>query len=92
MLPIFVLFPLVFRHTVLLSSFKPAGSSILSVAIYPSNFGLERIACEEIEGPVELMDAAEGEELSGTRETLTSKEGKKYSEEKLRQYQLGRLK
>lgn len=77
---------------VLLSSFKPTGSSILSVTIYPSDFGLERIAREEVEGPVGFVAEVEGEELSRKRKASTCKEGKTYSEEKMRQYQLSRLK
>ena len=65
--------------TVLLSSFKPQGGTIHSVSIYPSDFGLERMGREDIQGPVELV---EGEGV----------EGDGYSDEKLRQYQLNRLK
>ena len=73
---------------VLLNSFKPAGSSIVSVAIYPSDFGLERMAREEIEGPAGLKK----EEDRSKNKALESDEGKMYSSEKLRQYQLSRLK
>ena len=73
---------------VLLSSFKPAGSSIVSVTIYPSDFGLERMAQEEIEGPVGLPKL----ESSKKEGNLNNEEGKMYSTERLRQYQLSRLK
>ncbi|EEB05787.1 pre-rRNA processing protein Esf1 [Schizosaccharomyces japonicus yFS275] len=36
---------------VALSSFCPAGGRVLSVTIYPSQFGKERMAKEELEGP-----------------------------------------
>ena len=70
-------------HTVLFSSFKPQGGIVHSVTIYPSDFGLERMAQEDIAGPVELVEGGEGEE-GGV-------EGEKYSQEKLRGYQLKRL-
>ncbi len=72
----------------MLDSFKPAGSSIVSVSIYPSDLGLERMAKEEVEGPVGLtkMEASEKDKKE------ESEEGKMYSTEKLRQYQLSRLK
>ncbi|XP_065890396.1 ESF1 homolog [Dysidea avara] len=69
---------------VLFNSFKPQGSVIVSVMIYPSDFGLERMANEEIEGPVELTKDDGGD--------VETTEGGGYSVEKLRQYQLNRLK
>ena len=71
------------KHTVLFNSFKPQGGIVHSVTIYPSDFGLERMAEEDIAGPVELVEGGEGEE-GGV-------EGDKYSREKLREYQLKRL-
>ena len=71
----------------LLSSFKPRGGSIVKVSIYPSDFGLERIAREEREGPSELLN--HNSEDEGVE---SSDEGHGYSTEKLRSYQLNRLK
>ncbi len=51
-----------------------------SVAVYPSDFGVERMGREEVEGP--------GDSLGGGEEG----EGRGYSQERLRQYQLSRLK
>ena len=70
-------------HTVLFNSFKPQGGIVHSITVYPSDFGLERMAEEDIAGPVELVEGGEGEE-GGV-------EGEKYSREKLREYQLKRL-
>ena len=70
-------------HAVLFSSFKPQGGIVHSITVYPSDFGLERMAEEDIAGPVELVEGGEGEE-GGV-------EGEKYSREKLREYQLKRL-
>ncbi len=66
-----------------MNSFKPGGGLVRSVTVYPSDFGMERMAREERMGPAELVEGP-GEEADG--------EGKGYSQERLRQYQLNRLK
>lgn len=58
------------------------------MTVYPSDFGLERLAQEEIQGPVELVDVANE---SCDQEKRRS-EGTEYSREKLRKYQLSRFK
>ena len=50
------------------------------------------MAQEEVEGPIGLVGVADHKGLPGKAGTSDSKEGKKYSDEKLRQYQLSRLK
>ncbi|XP_058119608.1 ESF1 homolog [Anopheles ziemanni] len=71
---------------VLLNSFLTPGSTIKSVAIYPSEFGKERMQEEETRGPQELtsrvMEDSE-EEADGDEES---------QKERLREYQLNRLK
>lgn len=63
-------------------AFKPSTGLILSVKIYPSEFGKERMAKECLEGPPrELFDEVE-EVSAGEREV---------DEQKLRKYQLERL-
>ncbi|KYN00396.1 PREDICTED: ESF1 homolog [Cyphomyrmex costatus] len=74
---------------ILLNSFLPSTGLIYSVTIYPSEFGLQRMKEEEINGPAELKDEAvrSKDEIEDDNE-----EGSKYHMEKLRQYQLNRLK
>ena len=57
------------------------------MSIYPSDFGVERLAQEEREGPSELVHHDSEDE--GVE---SSDEGCGYSTEKLRSYQLNRLK
>ena len=57
------------------------------MSIYPSDFGLERINREEREGPSVLLNYDSEDE--GVE---SSDEGRGYSTEKLRSYQLNRLK
>lgn len=71
---------------VLFNSFLPPGGVIKSVAIYPSEFGKKRMVEEEIKGPIELVES-KIEENDNENE-----EGSSYHMEKLRQYQLNRLK
>ncbi|XP_029157183.1 ESF1 homolog [Nylanderia fulva] len=74
---------------ILLNSFLPSGGLIHSVVIYPSEFGQQRMKEEEISGPIELRnkDIDTEDEIEDDNE-----EGTTYHMEKLRQYQLNRLK
>jgi len=72
---------------VLFNSFLPPGGVIHSVAIYPSEFGKKRMKEEEIKGPIELVEAKPQDKSNDETE-----EGSDYHMEKLRQYQLNRLK
>ncbi|KAH8345093.1 hypothetical protein KR059_004692 [Drosophila kikkawai] len=82
---------------VMLSSFLPPGGSILSVKIYPSEFGKARMAEEEVHGPKELVERREEPSDDSDEEDLVreqdsdAEEGDDYHMEKLRQYQLNRL-
>lgn len=71
---------------VLFNSFLNSGGSILSIKIYPSEFGKTRMAEEDLKGPRELtqkkQDPQDDDDI----------EGSKFHMEKLRQYQLNRLK
>lgn len=74
---------------VLANSFKPVDGVIKQIKIYPSEYGLERMKEEEIKGPAELVQ----ETLKSDDEDYTqTNEGSKYHMEKLRKYQLNRLK
>ncbi|XP_047533514.1 ESF1 homolog [Vanessa atalanta] len=74
---------------VLLSSFLPPGGLIHHVTIYPSEYGLKRMQEEELRGPIELTEKVDEEYLS---DDGGNEEGSTYHMEKLRRYQLNRLK
>lgn len=65
-----------------LGSFKPQGGSVHHVAVLPSDFGLERMRSEDIQGPTDLLDQSD---------SSVTQEGCGYSNERLRGYQLQRL-
>ncbi|XP_041468958.1 ESF1 homolog isoform X2 [Lytechinus variegatus] len=71
---------------VLLNSFKPSGGVLHSVKIYPSEFGLERMREEDAKGPQELV------EKDKKKEKLSGIQQERYQREKLRKYQMQRLK
>ncbi|KAK9480232.1 hypothetical protein V1514DRAFT_366008 [Lipomyces japonicus] len=80
------------------SSFSPPGGKVISVAIYPSEFGKERIAQEEIEGPPrEVFKQKKDEDNDDDDEEVDEKtiikedSGEDYDSSKLRKYQLQRL-
>ncbi|KAI8541104.1 hypothetical protein RHMOL_Rhmol08G0036800 [Rhododendron molle] len=69
---------------VLLSSFLPKGGQILSVSVYPSEFGLKRMEEEAVRGPVVLFeDDKEQNESDDDDDEIDVK--------KLREYELSRL-
>ncbi|XP_071442045.1 ESF1 homolog [Hetaerina americana] len=71
---------------VLFSSFTPVEGYIKSITIYPSEFGLQRMKEEDVKGPTELVSK------SHESEDEEAEEGVSYHMEKLRKYQLNRLK
>uniref|UniRef100_A0A1Q3F0I4 Uncharacterized protein n=1 Tax=Culex tarsalis TaxID=7177 RepID=A0A1Q3F0I4_CULTA len=76
---------------VMLSSFLPRGSTIMSITIYPSEFGKERMAEEEARGPQELTGA--NSDVDDSSDEDDDEEAKKEKQiERLREYQLNRLK
>lgn len=81
---------------VTLSSFKPANGKVLSVRIYPSEFGKSRLKREDMGGPPrEIFTSKESEEESEeevTEKTLIkADDGEEFDSSKLRNYQLERL-
>ncbi|XP_075978236.1 ESF1 homolog [Anticarsia gemmatalis] len=73
---------------VLLNSFLPAGGVIKKITIYPSEYGIKRIKEEEVRGPIELTE----QKLDDLSDDGGNEEGSSYHMEKLRRYQLNRLK
>lgn len=71
---------------VLLNSFKPERGVIRSVTIYPSEYGLEKMKEENISGPPELRESQQlKDDDSGDNDGID------YHREKLRCYQINRL-
>lgn len=78
---------------ILFDSFKPQSGSIVSVSIYPSEFGKQRMAEEEKMGPAELKDLRgnlDDDEVAQSEGAF--KEEEDYNMQKLREYQINRLK
>ena len=72
---------------------KVVRGKILSVRIYPSNFGKERLKKEEVEGPPkEIFKKTRRDDADASLDTfLQEDEGDEYDESALRRYQLERL-
>lgn len=69
---------------VLLSSFTPPNGQIRSVAVYPSEFGLQRMKEEEVHGPIGLFDG----EVTPSDQDSSDDE---IDNEKLRAYEKNRM-
>ncbi|CAH1421628.1 unnamed protein product [Lactuca virosa] len=70
---------------VVLSSFLPKTGQILSVSVYPSDFGLKRMEEEAVRGPVGLFDD------DGKSDSDNSDDDNEIDNDKLRAYELSRL-
>nr|XP_020516403.1 ESF1 homolog [Labrus bergylta] len=68
----------------LFNSFLPKGGAVLSVKVYPSEFGKERVKSEETQGPLELRALPDDSD--------NDTEEEKVYREKMRDYQFKRLK
>ncbi|XP_036363568.1 ESF1 homolog isoform X2 [Octopus sinensis] len=76
---------------IVLNSFKPPQGAVLSVKIYPSEFGLKRMEEENRKGPIELAEIVK--DLSDDENNDSeAKEGNTFHNEKLRQYEITRMK
>ncbi|KAL6220738.1 hypothetical protein ACLB2K_008494 [Fragaria x ananassa] len=73
---------------VVLRSFLPKGGEIKSVAVYPSDFGIERMKQEEIHGPVGLFDDKDKE---SDEESDDDDEEEELINQKMRAYEKSRL-
>lgn len=68
------------------SSDLPKGGQILSVAVYPSEFGLKRMEEESVHGPTALFDSDKEDS-----EDDEDEDDGEIDNEKLRAYEMGRL-
>ncbi|GAB1607512.1 ESF1 homolog [Argonauta hians] len=75
---------------VVLNSFKPPQGAVLSVKIYPSEFGLKRLEEENKHGPPELAEIVKND--SDVESNDSENEGDTFHNEKLRQYEINRMK
>ncbi|KAK9067416.1 hypothetical protein SSX86_014745 [Deinandra increscens subsp. villosa] len=73
---------------VVLSSFLPKTGQILSVSVYPSEFGLKRMEEEAVRGPVGLFD---DEDEKNKNDDDSDNSDDEIDNEKLRAYELSRL-
>ncbi|XP_057303454.1 ESF1 homolog isoform X2 [Hydractinia symbiolongicarpus] len=73
---------------VLFNSFKQASGTVKSVKVYPSEYGIERLREEELKGPEEMKQTL----LDDKEESSDKTEGSQFHMEKLREYQLNRMK
>lgn len=73
---------------VLLSSFLPKGGELLSVAVYPSDFGVQRMEYESKHGPAGFIENDEDKNLGDDNDEDSDSE---INNEKLRAYEKSRL-
>ncbi|KAF6211542.1 hypothetical protein GE061_012055 [Apolygus lucorum] len=76
---------------ILFTSFLPPEGFIKEVTIYPSEFGLQRMKEEELKGPKELFENPKFQDFDDDDFTDKHADGSQYCMEKLREYQLNRL-
>ncbi|KAK4791349.1 hypothetical protein SAY86_031762 [Trapa natans] len=71
---------------VLLSSFLPKEGCIISVSVYPSEFGLQRMEDEEVHGPVGLFDDEKDEVDENDEDDIDNEKLREYERSRLRYY------
>lgn len=76
---------------VVLSSFLPKGGQILSVAVYPSEFGLQRMKEEAVRGPLAFFKDENEKNEDQDDDRLDSGDDDEIDYEKLRAYEISRL-
>ncbi|KAK2909251.1 hypothetical protein Q8A67_005088 [Cirrhinus molitorella] len=70
----------------LFNSFKPKDGVVLSVTIYPSEFGKERMSAEQTHGPLELSSLPENPESDTEDERIYMEKVRDYQFKRLRYY------
>ncbi|XP_026869577.2 ESF1 homolog [Electrophorus electricus] len=70
----------------LFSSFKPKGGVVLSVTIYPSEFGKERMDAEQTRGPLELTSLPDDPDADTEEQRLYREKVRDYQFKRLRYY------
>ncbi|XP_048052179.1 ESF1 homolog [Megalobrama amblycephala] len=70
----------------LFNSFKPKGGVVLSVTIYPSEFGKERMSAEQTQGPLELASLPEDPEADTEEQRIYREKVRDYQFKRLRYY------
>ncbi|XP_051716800.1 ESF1 homolog [Ctenopharyngodon idella] len=70
----------------LFNSFKPKGGVVLSVTIYPSEFGKERMNAEQTQGPLELVSLPEDPEADTEEQRIYREKVRDYQFKRLRYY------
>ncbi|KAE9597901.1 hypothetical protein Lal_00029505 [Lupinus albus] len=72
---------------VLLSSFVPSNGLIKSVAVYPSEFGIQRMKEEEVRGPVGLFDDENGNsDEDSSDDDIDNEKLRAYEKSRMRYY------
>ncbi|XP_056312506.1 ESF1 homolog [Danio aesculapii] len=70
----------------LFNSFKPKGGVVLSVTVYPSEFGKERIHTEQTQGPLELSSLSENPDADTDEQRIYREKVRDYQFKRLRYY------
>nr|AAH54666.1 Zgc:66241 [Danio rerio] len=70
----------------LFNSFKPKGGVVLSVTVYPSEFGKERIHAEQTQGPLELSSLPENPDADTDEQRIYREKVRDYQFKRLRYY------
>lgn len=72
---------------VVMNSFLPKGGKILSVSVYPSEFGLQQMKEETRQGPKAVFESdGSDEETEGTNDGINMEKLRQYEKAKLRYY------
>ncbi|XP_051982174.1 ESF1 homolog [Xyrauchen texanus] len=70
----------------LFNSFKPIEGMVLSVTIYPSEFGKERMRSEQTQGPLELTNLPENPDADTEEQRIYREKVRDYQFKRLRYY------